>query len=51
MILVAQILGLLLLVVGVCLISIPAGLIVAGLALLAFGVAWERAMSFARGEE
>jgi uncharacterized membrane protein len=51
MVLVAQIVGLLLLVIGVGLISVPASLIVAGLALLAFGVAWERATSFAQGGE
>jgi uncharacterized membrane protein len=38
-------------VIGVGLISVPAALIVAGIALLAFGVAWERSTSFVRGDE
>ena len=45
-ILAAQIVGFALLVTGVLMLNIPAGLIVAGAGILAFGIAWERASAF-----
>jgi len=50
MILAAQVLGLLLLVLGVMMLSIPAGLIVLGGAILALGLAWERSSAFKGGQ-
>lgn len=42
MVAVAQVAGLGLVAAGVFLLSVPAGLIVSGLAVLLFSVAWER---------
>lgn len=51
MILVAEIAGLLLLVLGVALISIPVGLIVLGIGVLAFALAYERTILLRGGAE
>lgn len=51
MVLVAELIGLALLVAGVMLLSVPVGLIVFGIALIAVAVAYEREVFYSRGVE
>jgi len=51
MVLVAELIGLALLVAGVMMLSIPAGFIVLGIAIVAVALAYERALFYQRAGE
>lgn len=50
MVLVAELIGLALLVAGVMMFSVPAGLIVLGVAIIALALAYERALWSSQGD-